>query len=51
MDISIEEVSAAMIEPPRELPPPQPAPRAIDPEMILALIRREQSRIERLMAD
>lgn len=52
MDLAIEQVIATTVEPRREEPEIEaPAAPRVDPEAILALLRREQSRVQRLKAD
>lgn len=52
MGVMIGEVLAT-VEPPaaREEPVVVPAPRALDPEAVLEIVRREAERRERLKAD
>ena len=52
MALVIDEVSASVMEPPRESAPREQSGRiALDPEAVLEIIRREASRRERLMVD
>jgi len=52
MALVIDEVTTSVIEPPRESPRvEQPSRMVLDPEAVLAIVRREASRRERLMVD